>query len=131
MSGFEHMLIFAILAAGFGASGAESKPEAELLLPAPANVTLNEPPNHLEHPFEQSPPERGYMVVVQPSGESPDGEAAMRQDGGPRWLEPPGGWVSPSLKSRPHKVHPLTRPALQPDVPTHPAEDMRREGQQR
>lgn len=109
------MLVFALLAAGFGSSVPTEGKEPERVASAPevaievemAPQTGRKPEKHFFEPrFTSNPKARGYMVITpQPQ----DNRKLASRDGG-KWLEPPGGWVSPDIKSRPFKVEPLERP---------------------
>ncbi len=110
------MLIFALLAAGFGSSTQTEAKEHELALAAREVAVEQElvpPPTRdtskhfFEKRFEKSPDKRSFMVINPPP---PASQFAERQKGS-QWLEPPGGWVSPELKTKPYRVKPAKEPA--------------------
>lgn len=109
------MWVFALLAAGFGSSAQGEAKEKEVVAPVPevtierelASPPLNNPDKHFFEPhFSTSPKTRSYMVITPVP---PRSRTLANQEGG-RWLEPPGGWVSPDLKSKPFRVEPLEKP---------------------
>jgi hypothetical protein len=114
------MLIFALLAAGFGSSTQTEAKEQEFarvprevaveqeLVPPP---TGDKPKHFFEKRFEKSPDKRSFMVITP----APHANQFSERQEGSQWLEPPGGWVSPELKTKPFRVKPANEavPKLQ------------------
>lgn len=109
------MWVFALLAAGFGSSAQSEAKEKEVVAVVPevtieqelASPPLNNPDKHFFEPhFSTSPKASGYMVITPP----PKGSRSLVNQEGGNWLEPPGGWVSPDMKSKPFRVEPLKKP---------------------
>lgn len=111
------MLIFALLAAGFGSSTQTEAKEQELvsaprekiaieqeLLPPPTGRTRK---HFFDDRFEKSPNQRSFMVITP---QPPASQFPERQEGS-QWLEPPEGWVAPGLKSKPYRVKPANKAA--------------------
>ncbi|MCA3694573.1 hypothetical protein [Aquidulcibacter sp.] len=109
------MWVFALLAAGFGSSAPTEAKEKEVAAVVP-DVTIERemvpppstpPDKHFFEPnFSTSPKTRSYMVITPVP---PRSRSLANQEGG-RWLEPPGGWVSPDVKTKPFRVEPLEKP---------------------
>ncbi len=105
------MLIFALLAAGFGSSTQTEAKEQEFarapqevaveqeLVPPPTGDT---PKQFFEKRFEKSPDKRSFMVITP----APHANQFSERQEGSQWLEPPEGWVSPELKTKPYRVKP-------------------------
>ena len=109
------MLIFALLAAGLGSPTQTETKEKEVLAVVPdvaikrelAAPPLNDQDKHFFEPrFTTSPQTRGYMVITP----TPPGNRSLARKEGGNWLEPPGGWVSPDLKSKRFRIEPLKKP---------------------
>ncbi len=110
------MLIFALLAAGFGSSTqTEAKEQERSLRPREVAVeqelvpppTGDKPKHFFEKRFEKSPNQRSFMVITP---QPPASQFPERQEGS-QWLEPPEGWVAPRLKSKPYRVKPANKAA--------------------
>jgi hypothetical protein len=110
------MLIFALLAAGFGSSTqTEAKEQERSLMPREVAVeqelvpppTGNKPKHFFEKRFEKSPDKRSFMVITP----APHTNQFSERQEGSQWLEPPEGWVSPELKTKPYRVKPAKEPA--------------------
>jgi len=110
------MLIFALLAAGFGSSTQTEAKEKEFarapqevaveqeLVPPP---TGDKPKHFFEKRFEKSPDKRSFMVITP----APHTNQFSERQEGSQWLEPPEGWVAPGLKTRPYRVKPANEAA--------------------
>ena len=110
------MLIFALLAAGFGSSTQTEAKEQEFarvprevaveqeLVPPP---TGDKPKHFFEKRFEKSPDKRSFMVITP---QPPATQFSERKEGS-QWLEPPDGWVAPELKTKPYRVKPANEAA--------------------
>jgi len=110
------MLIFALLAAGFGSSTqTEAKEQERSLMPREVAVeqelvpppTGDKPKHFFEKRFEKSPDKRSFMVITP---QPPTSQFSERQEGS-QWLEPPEGWVAPELKTKPYRVKPANEAA--------------------